>query len=64
MNDEKTQVLENQVDKLKTENIKLNTDIKIIRNEHSEILHKLITIDKRNKELIKENEEMKKLMGI
>eukprot|EP00347_Sterkiella_histriomuscorum_P010150 403377411 len=62
MNEEKTQVLESNVDKLKTENLKLTTDIKIIRNEHSEILHKLISIDKRNKDLQRENEELKRLV--
>ncbi|CDW78098.1 UNKNOWN [Stylonychia lemnae] len=59
-NEEKTNNLESQVDKLKTENLKLTTDVKIIRNEHSEILHKLVNIDKKNQQLYIENEILRK----
>jgi hypothetical protein len=37
-----------EIEKLKTENIKLGTDVKIIRNEHSEILHSLYSLEKKN----------------
>ena len=36
------------MEKLKTENIKLLTDIKVIRSEHSEILHTVVSIEKKN----------------
>ena len=49
--EEKTRDLETQVDKLNTENLKLTTDVKIIRNEHSEILHSLFTLEKKNSQL-------------
>jgi hypothetical protein len=40
--------LEEEVEKLKTENLKLSTDVKIIRGEHSEILHTLYQLEKKN----------------
>lgn len=40
--------MEEEIDKLKTENIKLSTDVKIIRNEHTEILHSLYSMEKKN----------------
>jgi hypothetical protein len=46
--EEKTKSLEDLVEKLKTENLKLSTDVKIIRNEHSEILHSLFNLEKKN----------------
>lgn len=47
-NEDKTKEMEVEVDKLKTENLKLSTDVKIIRNEHSEILHSLYSLEKKN----------------
>ena len=49
--EEKTQELESTVSKLKTENVKLSTDVKIIRNEHTEILHSIFNLDKKNAQL-------------
>ena len=40
--------MEDEIDKLKTENVKLGTDVKIIRNEHTEILHSLYSMEKKN----------------
>ena len=47
-NEEKTGHLNEEVEKLKTENIKLTTDVKIIRNEQSEVLHSLYSLEKKN----------------
>ena len=47
-NEDKTKVLEEEVERLKTENVKLSTDVKIIRSEHSEILHSLYSLEKKN----------------
>ncbi len=48
----KSTYLEQQVDKLKADNVKLTTDIKVIRSEHSEIMHSVVTIEKRNQQLV------------
>ncbi len=50
-NEEKCRLLESEVDKLRIENVKLTTDVRIIRNEHSEILHSLYTLEKKNSHL-------------
>ena len=36
------------MEKLKTENVKLMTDIKVMRSEHSEIMHTVVSIEKKN----------------
>lgn len=46
--EDKTKTLEEEVEKLKTENVKLATDVKIIRSEHSEIMHTLYSLEKKN----------------
>lgn len=55
--------LEKQVERLKTENLKLTTDVKIIRNEHSEILHKIVGLDRKNALLLQENEGLRRMLG-
>jgi septal ring factor EnvC (AmiA/AmiB activator) len=62
-NEEKCRALESEVDKLRIENVKLNTDVKIIRNEHSEILHSLYTLEKKNSHLQQENQVLKRLVS-
>ena len=49
--EEKASELDQTVGKLKTENLKLSTDVKIIRNEHSEILHSIFNLEKKNAQL-------------
>lgn len=46
--EDKYRSIEDEVQMLKTENIKVSTDVKIIRNEHSEILHSLFSLEKKN----------------
>ena len=40
--------LDGEVKKLGNENLKLNTDIKVIRNEHSEVIHTVHNLKKKN----------------
>lgn len=47
-NEEKTKDLKDEVERLKTDNLKLTTDVKIMRNEQSEVLHSLYTLEKKN----------------
>jgi hypothetical protein len=47
-NEDKTRSLEEEVERLKTENVKLTTDVKIIRSEHGDILHSLYALEKKN----------------
>lgn len=46
--EDKMKLLEEEVERLRTENVKLTTDVKIIRSEHSEIMHSLYTLEKKN----------------
>lgn len=64
LNEDRAIGLERQVDKLKNENLKLSTDIKIIRNEHSEILHKVVNLDRKNQQLLQENEQIRRHVGL
>ena len=47
---------------MQTENLKLQTDIKIIRNEHSEILHQLHVVRSKNENLLTENQTLKNML--
>ena len=40
---------------MKDENLKLNTDIRVIRNEHSEMAHTVYKLEQKNLSLVKEN---------
>jgi uncharacterized coiled-coil DUF342 family protein len=42
---ENIKTLNQQVSQLKNENIKLNSDIKVIRNEHSEMVHTVYKLE-------------------
>jgi predicted nuclease with TOPRIM domain len=44
--------LTGQVNKLNDENLKLNSDIKVIRVEHSEMLHTIHKLENKNEKLI------------
>ena len=50
-NENTVKTLQEDVERLKIENLKLNTDVKIIRSEHSEILHSLYSMEKKNAQL-------------
>ena len=39
--DEKIRTLEGTVDRLFAENVKINADMKILRDEHTEVLHSM-----------------------
>ncbi len=54
--------LEIDVDGLKTENLKLLTDMKVLRNEHQEVLNSLFTQERRNSTLVAENEALKRMI--
>ena len=47
---------------LKDENLKLNTDIKVIRTEHNQMIHTVRKLDQTNKELVKENLTLKDIL--
>lgn len=46
MSERQREANEEQISNLKTENIKLTSDIKIIRNDHSELLHNVYQLEK------------------
>lgn len=45
---------------MRTENLKLTTDMKVIRNEYQEVLNSMFTLERRNANLGAENERMKR----
>lgn len=47
---------------LKTENLKLLTDMKVLRNEHQEVLNSLFKQERRNQSLAAENEALKRML--
>jgi archaellum component FlaC len=47
--------LENQLETIKTENVKFISDIKIMKSEHSEIMHTMSTIERKIDQLEREN---------
>jgi hypothetical protein len=47
--------LENHLEVVKTENVKFVSDIKIMKNEHSEIMHTMSNIEKKIDQLEREN---------
>ena len=46
--EETNKYLQEQVEKLKTENVKVMADMKIMRSEQSEVLHSLYSLEKKN----------------
>ena len=62
-NDEKTKYLQEEIEVLKTDNVKLSSDMKIIRGEHSEMLHTLYSMEKKNISLQHENQILKRLVS-
>ncbi len=54
--------LNNKIGGLQDENIKLNADIKVIRTEHSDVLHAVYGLEKKNRTLIKENQTLKDMI--
>ena len=51
--------METQLEVVKTENVKLISDIKIMRNEHSEIMHTMTTLERKFDQLERENQYLK-----
>ena len=47
---------------MKNENLKLNSDIKVIRNEHNEMAHSIYSLESRNQELQRENLTLKDMV--
>jgi hypothetical protein len=58
--DEKVASLELEVEHLKRENLKLTTDVKVIRNEQMEMVNQLFVNERRMKDLQLENESLRR----
>lgn len=54
--------LNKKVARLQDENTALNADVKVIRNEHSEMVHKVYELEKKNQSLVHENLTLKDLL--
>ena len=52
--------MELEVEHLKRENLKLTTDVKVIRNEQMEMVNQMFVSERRMKELQIENENLKR----
>ena len=46
--EEKIGSLEGMVDRLFAENVKVNADMKILRDEHTEVLHSIFAYERKN----------------
>ena len=57
---ERIHSLENEVDILKTENLKLTTDVKLIRNEHQELINTMFSLERKHQLISTENEMIKR----
>ena len=47
------------VDRLTAENIKVNTDMSILRDEHTEVLHQMFNFEQKNGNLLRENNHLR-----
>jgi uncharacterized coiled-coil DUF342 family protein len=56
------QGLNSQVTQLRDENLKLNTDVKVIRTEHNDVLYTVRKLETKNQQLIKENLTLKDIL--
>ncbi len=52
--------LELEVEHLKRENLKLTTDVKVIRNEQMEMVNQMFVSERRMKDLQMENESLRR----
>ena len=57
---EKINFLENEMDQMKTENLKLTTDVKLIRNEHQELINTMFSIERKQVQMSTENDMIKR----
>jgi len=60
LQDEKLAALELEVEHLKRENLKLTTDVKLIRNEQMEQINQVFVLERRAKDLQIENDALKR----
>ena len=60
LQDEKVASLELEVEHLKRENLKLTTDVKVIRNEQMEAVNQMFLNERRMKDLQLENESLRR----
>ena len=51
--------MQSMIDRLTAENIKFNADMHILRDEHTEVLHQLFNFDKKNGDLLRENNHLR-----
>ena len=54
--------LTGNVSTLQNQNVKLNSDITVIRAEHSEMMHTVYQVEQKNQELVKENLTLKDMI--
>ena len=47
------------VDRLTAENVKVNTDMHILRDEHTEVLHQMFNFEQKNSTLLRENNHLR-----
>ena len=59
--DDKIRSLEDMVDRLFAENVKINADMKILRDEHTEVLHSMFQQQRNNNQLNQENIALKNI---
>ena len=57
--EEKITTLQGMCDRLTAENIKVNTEMRILRDEHTEVLHQMFNFNKKNQDLLKENNALR-----
>ena len=61
--DEKIKSLEDTVDRLFAENVKVNADMKILRDEHTEVLHAMFQHQRNTSQLNQENISLKNALN-
>lgn len=57
--DEKMGSLQKEIDHLKSENVKVTADMKVLRDEHTEVLHTMFKFERRNQDLLRENTSLR-----
>lgn len=49
-------------DRLTAENVKVNSEMRILRDEHTEVLHQIFNFNQKNGELLRENNQLRSVV--
>ena len=51
------------IDRLTTENTRMREEMRTLRDEHTEVLHQMFNFEKKNQDLVRDNEHLRTLQN-